>query len=94
MPPRPARTWTVAADNLLANGGFEDSLTGWLGFQSTLSLLTGGPEGQSFARVVPDGNVSGYTIFTSPRPIKTSQQSAKYQATGWFRTRRPAARSA
>jgi hypothetical protein len=80
------RTWTVAVNNLLANGGFEAALTGWLGFQSTVSLLSGGPEGQSFASVAPTGNVSSYTIFTSPRPIKTSEQSVRYQAAGWFRT--------
>jgi hypothetical protein len=81
-----SRTWTVAANDLIANGSFEGSLNGWVGFQAVLSLISGGPEGESFARVAPDGNVSSYTVNTSPRPVKTSVPSARYQATGWFRS--------
>ena len=87
-----SRTWTVAVNNLLPNGGFEGSLTGWIGFQSALSLATGGPDGESFARVVPEQGASSYAINTSPRPVKSSEAGVRYQAGGWFRSEIPGAK--
>lgn len=88
--PTPAsRTWTVAANNLLSNGGFEGSLAGWSGYKANLSLRPGGPQGETFARVLADGTAATYSINTSPRPVGSSQSSAKYQAAGWVRSEAP-----
>ena len=84
-----SRTWSVAANNLLENGSFENSLTAWLGYKALPRLASGGPQGETFARVVADGSASTYSINTSPRPVKSSQGSARYQATGWVRSEAP-----
>ena len=91
--PTPAtRTWTIAAapkPNLLANGSFEGSLSGWDAYRAGLSLVNGGPDGSQFARVALNAAGSSYSIFTSPRPIMSPAAGSRYTASGWVRSERP-----
>ena len=90
--PTPAtRTWAIASSspNLLTNGSFEGSLSGWYGYRSAISLVNGGPDGAQFARVALNATSSTYSIITSPRPITSPAAGSRYTASGWVRSERP-----
>ncbi len=78
----PAATEPV---NLLSNGSFEGSLSGWRGNYATLSLTSGGVVGASAARVSLSGSARGFSIYPSPRPVSATQAGAVYRAGGWER---------
>jgi len=84
-----ARTWTVAVNNLLSNGRFEGSLSGWYPYKATAALANGGPEGLTFARVTPNAGEPIYSLNTAPRPVSSSEASVRYQASGWLRSETP-----
>ncbi|MDX6510809.1 MAG: hypothetical protein QOE36_313 [Gaiellaceae bacterium] len=74
-----------AATNLLSNGSFEGSLTGWKGWQDTIALASDGVDGPGAAKATSTGTGS-YTIYTSPRPVSSSTAGTVLQGGGWVRS--------
>jgi len=75
------------AANVLVNGSFEGSLSGWEGWNSTLSLASDGDDGSGAALVT--GSSEYYSIDTSPRPVGTHAAGVTYTAGGSARTDDP-----
>jgi hypothetical protein len=75
--------------NLLANGGFETSLSGWWGYRATLARVAGGAEGDSAARVRWSGAGSSYSVMTDPRPVGATPAGTRYTAAAWVRSETP-----
>jgi hypothetical protein len=83
---------TVAAPdtpNLLPNGGFESSLTGWWGYRATLSRVAGGAEGAWSARARWNGAGSSYSMMTDPKPVGPTPAGARYTGSAWVRSETP-----
>lgn len=79
----------LAADssgNLFANGSFEASLTGWQGYNSTLSRVSGGADGAFAAHVALSASATNFSIYPSPRPVTSSAAGVTYAASAWVRT--------
>ena len=76
----------TAAAELLSNGSFEGSLSGWRGHYATLSLTSGGAVGSSAARISFSGSSKTFAIYPSPRPVSATQAGAVYNAAAWQRT--------
>jgi len=84
------RAWTIdaAPQNLLANGSFEGSLSGWSGVSSTVALVGDGKVGPGAARVARTTG-SSFSIVTAARPVGTTAAGAVYTAGGWSRSDTP-----
>jgi hypothetical protein len=87
------RTWTIQAappppsTNLLVNGGFEDGTSGWTGWHAALSTLTPGAEGAGAAQVtLAAGYTGGFSLYPSPRPVRTTIAGTAYTARGQMRS--------
>jgi hypothetical protein len=85
-----SRGWTaVAPSNLLANGSFESSLSGWSGYKTSLALVDGGSDGTKFARVSVTAGVSSASLYTNPRPVNAPGPGMRFTAGGWLRSETP-----
>lgn len=87
--PTPAsQTWSITAPsaNLLPNGSFEGSLSGWSHYQSTLSLASGGVDGTSSALVTYTSGTTSYSIFAAPQPVAGATAGDLYSADAWVRS--------
>ncbi|HVM17141.1 MAG TPA: Ig-like domain-containing protein [Gaiellaceae bacterium] len=73
-----------AGRELLANGSFEGTLSGWAGERATLSLVSGGAIGSQAARVTEAGSAFG--IVTSPAPVRPSAAGVEYAANAFVRS--------
>jgi parallel beta-helix repeat protein len=80
----PVGASAVRDANLIQNGSFESSLTGWKGYNAKLSLVAGGTEGTRAARVTATtpGTVS---IYSSPRTVAKTTDGTVYTAAGSVR---------
>ena len=93
--PTPAsRTWTIAEPppsqpNLIANGSFETSLSGWYGYKAGLSLVDGGAQGSKAARVSLNAAATSFSVSTSPHPVSSPAIGARYEARAWIRSQVP-----
>ena len=82
------RTWTIspppppAGANLLRNGDFEGSVSGWSTYYSALALVTGGVGGTQAVSVSLNGTVgsNGFSIVASPYPVTGTAAGAVYHA--------------
>ncbi len=77
------------AANLLPNGGFDRTTSGWDGYASRLSLAGDGVGGGTAARVEALPGSTSYSIDTSPFPVPATTAGVGYSASGWFRSDRP-----
>jgi hypothetical protein len=76
----------VTADNLLANGSFEGTLSGWAGYNAALRLANDGPVGPGAVRVQLVGSAASYSMYPKPRPVASTVRAAVYHAGGWVRS--------
>ncbi|HVM17140.1 MAG TPA: hypothetical protein VM290_06125, partial [Gaiellaceae bacterium] len=76
-----------ASTNVLPNGSFEGSLSGWTTTGATLSRAAGGPDGAYFARVRYSSG-SSFSILPKPRPVSSTAAGATYLAGAWVRSDR------
>jgi hypothetical protein len=72
--------------NLVSNGSFAESLDGWAGWNARLSLLPRGREQAGAAVVHSTGTSSGYSLYTSPRPLADLRAGATYVGTAMVRS--------
>ena len=75
--------------NLLPNGSFESSTSGWYGYRGALSRVSGGHSGSSALRVTWNGAGSNYSVMTDPHPIGATTAGERYAATAWVRSQTP-----
>ena len=66
--------------NLLPNGGFEGSLTGWEGYHATLQLVDAAPVAGTAARVTPDPGATSYSIYPAAVPVASTTAGVEYRA--------------
>jgi hypothetical protein len=86
-PGKPKAPKRVQSANLLANGSFEGSLSGWYGGNARVSLTTGGTAGSSAALVsLSAPGQSSFWLSRSARPVSATVKGVKYSATAWFRS--------
>ena len=70
-----SRTWTVAAapaPNLIVNGDFEASVTGWYAYKAGVTSVTGGAEGARAARIALNAAATSFSLATSPHPVTST----------------------
>ena len=72
--------------NLVANPGFEESLSGWSGYQATLSRVGGAAEGAYAARASFASSTSTISIVSTP--VESTTAGTAYSATAWVRSER------
>lgn len=77
----------AAAGNVLPNGSFAGSLSGWKGWNATLASASDGVDGSGAARVT--ATATSYSINTSPRPVQGPTAGRLYTGTGWVRSDAP-----
>lgn len=70
---RTASARRLSGANLLANGSFDSSVTGWTGFNATLAASRG-------AAVVTATGAGTVSIYPSPRPVRTTAAGTVYTA--------------
>lgn len=75
----PVGASAVRDTNLIQNGSFESTLTGWRGFNAKLSIVAGGTEGTHAARVTATG-AGTITIYSSPRTVSKTVAGTVYAA--------------
>ena len=78
---------SALAANVLPNSSFEGSLTGWKGWNATLSLAADGTSGSGAAKV--SSTSTSYSAYTSPRPVQNEPAGVTYTGTGWVRSDTP-----
>lgn len=94
LPATTTTSTTVAPANLVANAGFESSLTGWgtgtvyTTLRRTCSVAHGGSCSAQIGRKTSSGDA---VLDDSPNTVSSSAAGAAYSATAWVRL--PAARS-
>jgi parallel beta-helix repeat protein len=83
-----------AARALLVNGSFEagQGLSGWGGYNATLSLARDGVVGPGAAKATANRGVSDFSITPSPAPVASSTAGATYTARAWLRSATPGRR--
>jgi hypothetical protein len=79
---------TTPSANLLSNGSFEGSTSGWAGLSSTLSVVGGGTVGTLNVKVTR-ANYSTYGIIASPAPVTSLTAGAVYAGGGSIRSATP-----
>ena len=72
------------ADEVLSNPSFEGTLTGWSGWNATLSLASDGVDGTYAAKATSTSTSTSYSINTSPRP-SIGPKGTVYSGNGWVR---------
>lgn len=78
----------ASAREYVPNGSFEGSLSGWTGYNASLSLVSGGVSGTRAARVLRRGS-SNFSIW-SPTPFVSSTVAGRtYTGRAWIRSDRP-----
>jgi hypothetical protein len=77
----------ASAANVLPNPSFEGSLTGWSGWNSTLSQAADGVSGSGALKVVATS--TSYSATTSPRPVRNEPAGVTYTGSGWVRSATP-----
>ncbi len=77
-----------AAANLLRNGGFDRTTSGWDGYASRLSLAADGVGGGTAAKVDALPGATSFSIDTSPFPVAATAAGTGYSASGWYRSDR------
>jgi hypothetical protein len=71
--------------NLVPNGSFESSLSGWRGQHARLSRTRGGVVGRMAARVSVSGSWKSYSIRLRVAPVSSTRAGAVYRAGAWVR---------
>jgi hypothetical protein len=74
--------------NLLPNGSFEGSTSGWGQWSSTLAVVAGGTVGSQAVRVTR-ANYDTYGLIASPAPATSLTAGAVYEGGGWMRSATP-----
>lgn len=86
---RASATRALAAVNeLVPNGDFEGGLTGWGGYQSTLSLASDGPVGARAAKVT-NGGAADFSISLSAPAVRSAVAGTAYVANAYSRSATP-----
>ena len=76
--------------NIVRNGSFEGSSTGWTGTGASLALQSsGGAVGPGAMRATVSGSATTYGLYSSDRPIRYSTADEVYLAFAWIRTSAP-----
>src|SRR5947209_16845151 len=75
---------TTAPQELIVNGGFEVSLTGWSGWNARLSRITPAPAGKYAARVTSSS--TQFALSAAPRQVSSTDAGATYTASAKVRT--------
>ena len=71
---------------LLSNGSFEGSSAGWAGSHAGLSLASDGIEGAQALKVSYNDTTAGFSVLTSPRPVKPTTAGLTYRAVAFLRS--------
>jgi len=88
----------AAVENLISNGTFEGSgsgsLSGWKGSAASLSLVSPGASGSSWAAQVAYNNSSAsyYQIYANPKPVTTGGAGTVFTANAMVRSDTPGKR--
>src|SRR3954453_8234848 len=88
----------AAVENLISNGTFEGSgsgsLSGWKGCAASLSLVSPGASGSSWAAQVAYNNSSAsyYQIYANPKPVTTGGAGTVFTANAMVRSDTPGKR--
>ena len=88
-------TWTIesppppppSSQNLIANGSFEGTLSGWWTWQASLSLISGGAVGAQAARATASSGATGYAI--GYWPLVRSTNGSTYALTASLKSVAP-----
>jgi glucose/arabinose dehydrogenase/PKD repeat protein len=80
---------TAGGTNLVTNGSFEGSLTGWGGYQSTLSLANDGAVGANAAKVTGNAGVSSFSIYPPKRTVASTTAGRVYTGGAYVRSDTP-----
>lgn len=78
---------TQARVNLIPNGSFERSLSGWAGINATLARVRGGVSGRMAARVSAVPGARDFSIYSPAHVLANA--GVVYTATGWVRSPKP-----
>lgn len=78
----------TAANEYVQNGSFEGSLSGWGGYNATLTLASGGAVGAQAAKVTRTRGTA-YSIFPLTKPVTTTVAGASYTGRAWVRSDKP-----
>jgi hypothetical protein len=77
------------AANLLPNGSFETSTSGWASSTASLALVADGVVGSRAVRVAGSTSATTYTITAVPRTVASTAAGRAYAAGAWVRSDRP-----
>jgi hypothetical protein len=64
----------------IVDAGFEQTLKGWTGWNSKLSLVRGGSSGRRAAHVAVVGGAGDFSIVSAPPPVSSTHLGAVYRA--------------
>lgn len=67
--------------NLIANGGVERNLTGWIPYKNNLYVFEGGQSGNCL-KIIASENIMGYTYFIVPTEVGRKYEIAAYFKSG------------
>ena len=81
-----ARLSVSIPGGLLSNGSFEGTSAGWAGSHAGLSLANDGIEGAQALKVSYNDTTAGFSVLTSPRPVKPTISGLTYRAIAFFRS--------
>jgi hypothetical protein len=79
----PAGVASAQTGNLIKNGTFTSGTTNWKGTNATLSVVSGGPTGDTSAGLVTHtGTATSYSIYASPKPATGLAAGTQLQGNG------------
>ncbi len=77
-----------AAPNLVQNGSFEGSLSGWGAAKARLQRSADGVVGRRAARVLVVSGAGSFSIYPNPKPVRSTAPRTSYLASAWVRSDR------
>lgn len=69
---QPAQVRRAATASLVPNGDFESGVTGWGGYNASISSISGGTDGVRAARVIGARKQSSFSIYPTPAPVSST----------------------
>ena len=76
-----ARSMTEGRRNLVTNGSFSSSVSGWAGWNAHVAWAATGASDGGSAHLAPIGSSKSFALFTEPRPVVRLTAGATYGAT-------------
>ncbi len=71
--------------NLVANGHFEEGVSGWFGFQATVAVADTAHTGDQSAGVCVDATENNYAINDTPATVSAPDAGGVFRASAWVR---------